>query len=460
MVGTSILSPEDPASEALLSSSTRSSCSEPLLQRTNNEDDLIWKSNKSFGVPVMIPSASTRLGSLYERGSSSRHVVKREFSLQYHTSLIVHEGWRLFWFLVHGTPSWVLKLVRLMAFVTSLLPAFFVFLWYYATCDRLAVPYKTGTNATSRHVLDVYGSCLTSPFVTNDSVSSSKPVVIFLTGGAWIIGYKMWGALLARALTPFGVLVIIPDYRNFPQTRIDGMIQDVDESIQWTFDNCHMFGGDPNRIVLVGQSAGAHLGSCVIIRKVISELSGDKCDAEYNLPSTYKANQIKGFVPVSGPYNLVTMQEIFHQHGLDRNLISNMFSNKIETHSPVHLMERCKLMKRDDALLSLKQYFPPIRVLHGKIDKTVPYQGSVEFTSCLRNAGLDAAIKLYEGWSHTDLILEAPMGGDHTFHRDIFNLVELWTGNDSLIEFDDSLPVCRSICPQVLITIGRTCNPF
>jgi hypothetical protein len=52
----------------------------------------------------------------------------------------------------------------------------------------------------------------------------------------------MWGALLARALIPFGVLVIIPDYRNFPQTHIDGMIQDVDESIQWTFDNCRKLG--------------------------------------------------------------------------------------------------------------------------------------------------------------------------------------------------------------------------
>jgi hypothetical protein len=42
------------------------------------------------------------------------------------------------------------------------------------------------------------------------------PVVIFLTGGAWAIGYKAWGALLGLGLSAHGVLVCSVDYRNFP----------------------------------------------------------------------------------------------------------------------------------------------------------------------------------------------------------------------------------------------------
>ena len=38
-------------------------------------------------------------------------------------------------------------------------------------------------------------------------------------GGAWTIGYKAWGALLARRLSQQGVLVACLDYRNFPQVR-------------------------------------------------------------------------------------------------------------------------------------------------------------------------------------------------------------------------------------------------
>lgn len=36
-------------------------------------------------------------------------------------------------------------------------------------------------------------------------------------GGAWTIGYKAWGSLLARRLSKQGVLVACLDYRNFPQ---------------------------------------------------------------------------------------------------------------------------------------------------------------------------------------------------------------------------------------------------
>ena len=40
-----------------------------------------------------------------------------------------------------------------------------------------------------------------------------------LAGGAWTIGYKAWGALLAKRLSQAGALVACLDYRNFPQVR-------------------------------------------------------------------------------------------------------------------------------------------------------------------------------------------------------------------------------------------------
>jgi hypothetical protein len=46
-----------------------------------------------------------------------------------------------------------------------------------------------------------------------------SPVVVFVTGGAWTIGYKAWGALFARRLSQLGIIVVSIDYRNFPQVR-------------------------------------------------------------------------------------------------------------------------------------------------------------------------------------------------------------------------------------------------
>jgi hypothetical protein len=49
------------------------------------------------------------------------------------------------------------------------------------------------------------------------SQGDALPTVIFVTGGAWTIGYKAWGALLGRRLCDAGVITMCLDYRNFPQ---------------------------------------------------------------------------------------------------------------------------------------------------------------------------------------------------------------------------------------------------
>lgn len=75
-------------------------------------------------------------------------------------------------------------------------------------------------------------------------------------GGAWIIGYKLWCALIGRGLSSLGVLTIVPDYRNFPQGDVEDMVTDVIAAVSWTSKNAHLYGGDPQKIILAGQSAG------------------------------------------------------------------------------------------------------------------------------------------------------------------------------------------------------------
>ena len=67
-----------------------------------------------------------------------------------------------------------------------------------------------------RNLMDIY-----FPPTTNERVGK-RPVVLYVTGGAWIIGYKAWGALLARALARAGVITVSPDYRNWPMVCVSG----------------------------------------------------------------------------------------------------------------------------------------------------------------------------------------------------------------------------------------------
>ena len=79
----------------------------------------------------------------------------------------------------------------------------------------------------------------------NQNDESSKqpqsPIVIFVTGGAWIIGYKLWGAFIGRGLSSMGVLTIIPDYRNFPQGNVEDMMDDIAAAVHWTQTNAGQY---------------------------------------------------------------------------------------------------------------------------------------------------------------------------------------------------------------------------
>ena len=72
----------------------------------------------------------------------------------------------------------------------------------------------------------------------------------------WIIGYKAWGALLAQSLMKQGFIVASLDYRNFPQGTVGDMVQDVGVGIGWVVKRAAALGGDPQRVVVIGQSAG------------------------------------------------------------------------------------------------------------------------------------------------------------------------------------------------------------
>jgi len=212
------------------------------------------------------------------------------WKIAYVASLIVEHAWicwdlakKLFNFLIAGSRVWVFMVARLFAFITILMPGWAALLRYYIFDSLIIRNIDFGRGPRYRNLLDVYLPQPNNPRsrkhkgskskrrrdgdgVANSSRHSGKaPVVVFVSGGAWIIGYKLWSGLMARELSRAGYVVIVPDYRNFPQGNIKNMIADLRAALLWTTTNCAMFGGDPEQIVLAGQSAGAHISLCALV---------------------------------------------------------------------------------------------------------------------------------------------------------------------------------------------------
>jgi acetyl esterase/lipase len=110
-----------------------------------------------------------------------------------------------------------------------------------------------------RQILDVF----------RPSTGRNLPVVIFLHGGAFIRGNKSVNdEVYANVLYFFarhGSLGINAEYRLAPEVRYPGIAEDVGAMVAWARANVATLGGDPERIILVGHSAGAtHIATYVL----------------------------------------------------------------------------------------------------------------------------------------------------------------------------------------------------
>ncbi|MCT7375872.1 alpha/beta hydrolase [Chelativorans salis] len=101
-----------------------------------------------------------------------------------------------------------------------------------------------------------------------------KPVVIYAHGGGWVKGDRKRVYSLPKWLNSKGYLLVAIDYRKVPTTTIDGQARDLADAVSWVRTNIRRYGGDPNRIVLMGHSAGAHLVALTAARGMVGQVRG------------------------------------------------------------------------------------------------------------------------------------------------------------------------------------------
>ncbi|KAI4967416.1 hypothetical protein ZWY2020_027817 [Hordeum vulgare] len=282
---------------------------------------------------------------------------------------------------------WIRQFLALCCYALLLMPGFIQVLYYYFFSSQVHRSVVYGEQPRNR--LDLYIPAGTTGL---------KPVVAFVTGGAWIIGYKGWGALLGRRLAERGILVACIDYRNFPQGTIGDMVEDVSRGISFVCNNIASYGGDPERIYLVGQSAGAHIAACALINQAIRECGEDT--------STWSVAQLKAYFGISGGYNLLNLVDHFHRRGLYRSVFLSIMEGEesLRKFSP-------EVVVKDVAVRSAVSLLPQIILFHGTSDCSMPSAESEAFLAALQQRGAKADLFLYEGKTHTDLFLQDPLRG-------------------------------------------------
>ena len=126
--------------------------------------------------------------------------------------------------------------------------------------DGVEVQYDLRYGEDPRHVLDVYGS--------TKSDSATGAVIVFLHGGGFVRGDKSDRENVGLRFAREGFLVLVANYRLAPAHRWPAGAQDVIAVYQWARKHASQLGGDPQRIFLVGESAGAaHVATATLVRR-------------------------------------------------------------------------------------------------------------------------------------------------------------------------------------------------
>lgn len=135
----------------------------------------------------------------------------------------------------------------LLLFLLSIHPA-----WGDARTQK-GVIYSDAKDAGVETSLDVY-----SP-----SSGADLPIICWIHGGGWQIGNKERVDLKKRAFNEKGFVLVSINYRLHPETDYKGQAHDVAQAIRWIKMHAKEFGGTPERIFVMGHSAGAHLAALV-----------------------------------------------------------------------------------------------------------------------------------------------------------------------------------------------------
>jgi acetyl esterase/lipase len=122
------------------------------------------------------------------------------------------------------------------------------------------------------------------------------PVVVFFFGGSWNSGIRSDYRFVGEALASRGIMVVIADYRLYPQVRYPAFLDDSAQAAKWTLVNAKSHGGDPARIYVMGHSAGAYNAAMLAL------------DPRWMAKAGASNQAFAGLIGLAGPYDFLPIE--------------------------------------------------------------------------------------------------------------------------------------------------------
>jgi acetyl esterase/lipase len=244
--------------------------------------------------------------------------------------------------------------------------------WTYEFANHYAVlpniTYLTANNFEAK--LDVY---------ERRDAQESQPTLIYIHGGGWTGGTKEGGFNKVLPYLEMGWNVVNVEYRLARISLAPAAVEDCLCALRWVATNAKQHHLDVNRLVLTGDSAGGHLA---LTTGMIPESAG--LDRECPGAPLPKVAAIVDW------YGITDVNDLLDGPNRKSYAVAWLSS----------MPERQQIAKRVSPLEYVRAGLPPILMIHGDADPTVPYQHSIRLKAALDKAGVPNQLHTVPGGHH------------------------------------------------------------
>ncbi len=234
-------------------------------------------------------------------------------------------------------------------------------------------------------LLDVYPA--------KGTTSKTAPCVIWIHGGGWYSGSKENPRCLP--LVDRGFVVVSINYRLTSEAAFPAQIHDCKAAVRWIRSHAAEHGIDPDRIGVMGLSAGGHLAALVGTSGDVPELEGDV--GVTGVSSSVQA-VVDGYGPSDFPSMLAEISQRPTTAGPGRPSNLEAVEALLKRPTPEEVQSLAKVAS---PLTYVRKGLPPFFIFHGTADRTVPSTQSELLHEWLRECDNDATLELLPGVGHS-----------------------------------------------------------